>query len=120
MSTLYIVTEQAFDYNDEYYYQTDGSTPVKAYRKIEVAEKECFEKNCEWFSENNIGEYGYGSREIFDDPETIEDLTGVDLSDHLYDLNLESKFKELSDDDKRDFIAASSIKPFKVVEVELA
>lgn len=117
---IYVVVETEFEYNDEYYRPQDGSTPVKAYKKQEVADKVCLEKNIEWVSNTDLGNYGYSWREIFDDPDTVFELTGIDVTNGIYETDLSSAFNDLSDEEKLLFLNALNIKPFKVIEVELA
>lgn len=120
MPKIYVVVESDFEYNDEIYRQNDGSNPVKAFRKEENAEKLCFEKNCEFVENNDLGSYGYGADDVFSDEQRILELTGVDADEDFYDSNYSSAFRDLSEEEKREFLRLLKIVPFKVVEVEVS
>lgn len=59
--TIYLVMEQSFDYNDEYYFQTDGGYPNSYFLDKAKAEEACSKKNLEEFkrivNEGDIREY---------------------------------------------------------------
>jgi hypothetical protein len=100
MTTLYVVMENSFEYNDETYYQPEGGggLPRAAYTTLAKAEKALNAINARWLRENNPREYSaYGEEliapknralvralgvdpEDLDEPETLEDYTDAQLS----------------------------------------
>lgn len=79
METIYLVMEQGFDYNDEYYFQVDGGSPDSFFLEKEKAEAVCEAKNLGEFKrlvkEGYIREYSSdGLSGLLSDSATENDL----------------------------------------------
>ncbi len=77
--TFYVLMEQGFEYNDEYYTRTDGGNPKNVFTNRKKAEAACEEKNLEEFKrlvkEGYIREYtSDGLEGLLSDSVTEEDL----------------------------------------------
>ena len=59
--TIYLVMEQGFDYNDEYYFRVDGGHPDSFFTNKKKADEACAKKNLDEFkrviNEGYIREY---------------------------------------------------------------
>ncbi len=79
METIYLVMEQGFDYNDEYYFQVDGGSPDSFFTNKKKAEEAAEKKNLEEFKglikDGSIREYSNdGLDGLLADSVTEEDL----------------------------------------------
>ena len=78
METIYLVMEQGFDYNDEYYYRVDSGSPDSFFTNKKKAEEAAEAKNLEEFKrlvkEDYIREYSSdGLHGLLSDSATEED-----------------------------------------------
>lgn len=53
---LFVVCAYGWEYNDEYYYHNDGTTPRKAYKSKEKAQKDCDARNLHELTSNWAGD----------------------------------------------------------------
>lgn len=79
METIYLVMEQGFDYNDEYFFQVDGGHPDSFFTDREAADAHCAVKNLEEFKrlvkEGYIRDYSSdGLDGLLSDKATEDDL----------------------------------------------
>ena len=77
--TIYLVMEQGFDYNDEYYFQVDGGHPDSFFTDRDAAQAACKAKNLEEFKRlvkrGEIREYSSdGLDSLLSDDVTEDDL----------------------------------------------
>lgn len=77
--TIYLVMEQGYEYNDEYYTRVDGGSPKKFFTNKKRAEEAAEAKNLEEFKrlikEGYIREYSYDGLEgLLSDSATEDDL----------------------------------------------
>lgn len=77
---IYLVMEQGFDYNDEYYFQVDGGSPDSFFTNKKKAEAACEQKNLEEFKRlikaGYIRDYSSdGLDGLLDSKATEEELT---------------------------------------------
>ncbi len=77
--TFYVLMEQGFDYNDEYYFRTDGGNPCRVFTNRKKAEEAAEKRNLEEFKklvkEGSIREYSSDGLEgLLSDSVTEDDL----------------------------------------------
>lgn len=75
--TIYLVMEQGFDYNDEYYFRTEGGHPNSFFTNKKKAEEACAKKNLAEFkriiNSNEIREYTSDGFDGLISENTVED-----------------------------------------------
>lgn len=75
--TIYLVMEQGFDYNDEYYFRTEGGHPTNFFTNKKKAEEACDKKNLAEFkrivNSNEIREYTSDGFDGLISEDTVED-----------------------------------------------
>lgn len=116
----YTIVKIDFEYNDEIYHSTEegGGNPVLVYKNLLKAEEKCEELNNKYIldlvngSGGELSDYGYDWEEIID-TDVIETLS---ITEDLYDFS-KNGYKNLSDEQKQQFIDGLTIRFFKVVEV---
>ncbi len=127
---LYVLMAVGWDYNDEYYFKTDGGHPEKVFVSKELAEKEADRLNLkefkELFSSGTLIEYcndfsgGISNYEKAD--VIISTLFGMDLDtwcDHLYDYQRAPKFVvEPTEEQWVELMKCSNLNFWEVVSVE--
>lgn len=101
--TFYVLMEQGWDYNDEYYFHIDGGNPHKVFTDKERADKVADELNLEQFKElftnGEIREYSYGGlEEILSGEGSEEDLYGEGLFKTLFGKTAYDWWKSLNED----------------------
>lgn len=82
MTTLHVVVETSFEYNDEVYHSVEGEAgaPVIGYKNKKKAETECKRRTIEWLrSCSNLWEYGYGADEVVSDQDKLQKLLSLDM-----------------------------------------
>lgn len=81
MSEIYVIVENGFDYNDEYYTQLEScrGTPVKYYTDKALAEEVCKEMNIKARDEANpqeyIEDYSFEESSVEEDDTKMESIT---------------------------------------------
>lgn len=122
----YVVSEVAFNYNDEVYYtgEVTGGCPIHVCTNKDAAEKKKKELSLAKLREiagdryESIGHYGYGLEEITHDEELFEDfwkrLTGETAEDN-WTLAIPEDAK---DEQLEELLSLLSIEFFMVTEVE--
>lgn len=61
--TAYILMNKSFEYDDNYYNQNEGGSPVKTYLIKERADEECAKANIVELATTNLFDYSYNLRE---------------------------------------------------------
>ena len=122
MSTLYVVLERHFEYNDETYDASEGGNAIKAFNKIESAEKDVINRTVDFLLGDDISElYNYSS--IFtSDASLVLEKIGISFED-LEDYDGFDRFSSVIGKLDRDdivLLAESLNTPvFFIQEVEL-
>lgn len=123
MTTVYVIQETHFEYNDEYYhtgYDGESGNPVCAFSNKEKAEAICFQKNLEqvkrltggdkWYTLSYYSDEGYSGVVKGDALEMLDNLGFDPYDDDWSSLT----------DEQRELIAANLQTPFySVYELEI-
>lgn len=114
MSSVYIVAEIGWEYNDEYMYRPDseGVMPSRAFSTIEKAVEACNKANAKRYLEEASSFYMWLNYNAFD-RETLQEM---------FDENPPGKPGDISEWDEKDIIKAFQLNEtpfFEVIELEM-
>lgn len=125
---LFLVVEEAYEYNDEIYTQgdSDGSTPVKLYRTQIAADKVALESNIEFLQDADLNYYGYSLNEVVNVSKLLDIVPQasdiIDYDSDIEEVKWEDVFEIIDDliaEDRIRAYACFKIQPFKVTSVEI-
>lgn len=92
----YVLLRKNFEYNDEYYYETDGGKPVKIYTNLDLAEEARWLKEIEVFK--SIDPINYAESDVIEELEThikelaeIYEETEQEIKDRIEDCDFYKK-----------------------------
>lgn len=120
MNKCYVVVENNREYNDEFYYFTDGGRPNNVFLEKGRAEEQCLELNKKEFQELNLMEWLQDGIEI--DEEFIRYFPTFEkfLEKDSFDLGYEDLIlpKELTNEQVKYLIKLTHLKFYEVIKTE--
>lgn len=123
MTTLYIISEVGWDYDDNNYYSHDGVHPTKAFRSKQKALEELDKISLHRFKENfsEINYYGYD--EVFDSDSAeqskiFEKLFQTDLPGFTRTQNIQFVVQP-SEADWKELYNCCNIRWYSIAEIEV-
>ncbi len=132
MKNIFLLQRIGWDYDDNYYFRSEGSSPEKSYSSIELAEAalkrleleyfmqrlECEDVEYYLYDENDLNKYKEQLSEILKDHPNISKLSGdSDEWDSFYSL-LSDEDYEVSEDQILEIQKVFGLNFYEIVEVE--
>ena len=122
---IFVITETSFEYNDEYYYEGEGTggKPVLAFSTLEKAQTALADKTRQWLISTNDSEglISYGEEPILD-VNKFSTLSGIDHNEiqSAWDDFDESAISNMVKNNIDAVLESLELTPFRITEIELA
>jgi len=119
---MFIVMENSFSYNDEYYTREDGGNPIKIVKSQDKAEKIALNLEIKKFKETNLRDYCYNfSGDSLVDQSFVNTVQKFkpEIADPIQKIADDSfNFKDFTDEQLKEIIQFIDLEFYSVKECE--